>query len=88
MNNALSCRALYYVLSAAADCIRSRNLRVDVQGLVDSGRVNADDTVYAEKAAPEAEWQALFIGSIRGLLSDGTHSRHCVAWFARHGIVA
>lgn len=61
-----------------------------VSAVLDSARVNADDTVYLEKAAPEADYNVIAIESIRSLLSDREYSndKRLVTWFAQRGIQA
>jgi hypothetical protein len=68
--------------------IGSKKLRDEVGNLIESGRVNANDTVHVDKAAADGEWDSVFVGSIRSLLSDGTYSKRCVRWFAARGIKA
>lgn len=52
--------------------------RVDY--LLDSARINADDTVYLEKAAPVNEWERIALDSLRFLLSDSKDTK-AQAWF-------
>ncbi len=59
-----------------------------VHDLLDRARGNADDTVYAEKNAPEKDWDKIALGSVLDLLSSGREPKTVVAWFAKRGVVA
>lgn len=79
---------MFKQLNAASRTIRSAGLQNEVDNLIDSGRINADDTVYAEKAAPESDWECVFVGTIASLLSSGEYSKACLRWFAKRGVSA
>lgn len=74
----------YKALNEAAEKIRSKALRIAVLDLIESGRVNADDTVRDGDAAPD-DWGWLFVGSIRTQLAFCENAR-TRAWFAARGI--
>lgn len=63
-----------------------RALHTEVSDALDSARVNANDTIYIEKAQPETEWESLFTGSLVSSLSFSTPSPAAVEWFAKHGV--
>jgi hypothetical protein len=79
-------RHRYNSLYELAQLIADRTTRDTVENLLDSGRVNADDTVYAEKAVPESEWFDMVKGSVTGLMACDEPTPEVVAWFAAHGI--
>jgi hypothetical protein len=58
----------------------------EVDALIDSARVNADDTVYVEHAAPESAWDAIFAGSLASLLAYGT-SAAAKDFFRANGVI-
>lgn len=63
-----------------------RALRTEISDIIESGRVNADDTVHVERAAPVSEWESIFIGTVQGALSYSGNSARCIAWFKSHGV--
>lgn len=73
-----------------AECAKVKNAdnRREIDSLIGSGQANANSTVYDEKAAPEADWERIAIGSIESLLSEGGFNHHVVGWFARRGVAA
>lgn len=74
----------YKALNEAAEKIRSKALRIAVLDVVETARVNADDTVRDGDATPDDRgW--LFVGSIQTQLAFGENSR-VRAWFATRGI--
>jgi hypothetical protein len=56
-----------------------------VQAVLSDAAANATDTVFVEKAAPEAEWDALALASIV-FTAAYTEDRKVQAWFKRHGV--
>ena len=70
-----------------ADCVKieSRNNRDTVDEIIDSARVNADDTVRDERL-PEADWDKFFTATLGTILSEGRHNHHVVAFFTKRGI--
>ena len=74
----------YNALNDAAEKIRSKALRLAVLDVIESGRVNADDTVRDGDASPDDRgW--LFLGSIQTQLAFCENAR-ARAWFAARGI--
>ena len=69
------------------DCkkITSRENQSLVDYIIDSARINADDTII-EGNAPESEWDRLFIGTIGSQLSTGEYNHHVVKFFTKRGI--
>jgi hypothetical protein len=51
----------------------------------DSARVNADDTIYVEKSAPQEDWGKIAISSLENLLSFCSDKAVC-DWYEAHGI--
>jgi hypothetical protein len=76
---------LYAKLNAQADA-EGLAFDSDILYTIDAARVNADDTVYLEKAAPESDWDGIFEGSLMGLLSDRDVNPDTLRWFAAQGI--
>jgi hypothetical protein len=74
----------YYFLFDDARKVRSanRNLILDIIG---DAYDNACDTIRIDKAAPAADWDVLFVGTIQSQLSQGVN-RHIKTWFANRGI--
>jgi len=70
-----------------ADCsnIESRSNRLAVDEIIDSARINANDTVRDEKL-DLAEWDRLFTATLAGILSEGGRNHHVVAFFTKRGI--
>lgn len=75
-------------LFAESDKVKNLANRETINSLIDSGRINANDTVFLEKAAPVEEWETIFKGSIGTLLASGSYNHRVVAWFAKRGIAA
>ena len=74
----------YKALNEAAEKIRSKALRIAVLDVVETARVNADDTVRDGDATPDDRgW--LFLGSIQTKLSFCDNAR-VRAWFAARGV--
>jgi hypothetical protein len=70
-----------------ADCskIESRDNRLAVDEIIDSARINANDTVRDEKL-PLADWDRFFTATLASILSEGGHNHHAVAFFTKRGI--
>lgn len=64
----------FRTLNAAAAALGSPlvvgSLAEEVIDLIDGARVNADDTIYVDKAAPKSKWNAIFAGSLSSLLCE------------------
>ena len=70
--------------------IKSRANRWAVEGLIGSGETNASDT-FAEQGRKGceyygADWNALAIESIGGLLASGEGNKAVADWFANRGV--
>lgn len=74
-----------YQLTKDAAKIKSKNVRYNVENLIESGRINADDTIFVDKAAKVGEWESLFVGSIESLLCDDANVS-ARRWFSTRGI--
>jgi len=57
-----------------------------VNDLIESGHLNADQTIYVEKDATPGEWADLFVGSLQCLLTGGEATPAVVAWFKKNGV--
>jgi hypothetical protein len=57
----------------------------DILDVIESGRVNADCTIYIEKAAPVSDWDRLALASLCDALSCCANPR-AVAWFTKLGV--
>lgn len=75
-------------MNKACDKVNSRDNRDTISYLIDSGRVNANETVYVEKAVGEDEYDRIVRGSISSLLACEKFNRHVHAFFAKFDIVA
>lgn len=64
---------------------RRATLGARIDDILDNARINADDTVYVEKAAPVADWDRIALASLQSLLSYCGDSK-AVAWFRRNGV--
>lgn len=79
--------SLYDTLLAAAPKRVTRfDIADQIDEVLDSARINANDTIYIEKAAPESEWNLIFKGTIESILAFGDYSAEVKAWFAAQGI--
>lgn len=74
-------------LQTACDKIKSRSLREAVDLLIDSARINAEDSLI-EGAITMDGYEACFIDSLVCHLSSREASPKAVAWFAKHGVRA
>jgi hypothetical protein len=75
----------YDAFNADAAKIKSRDNRLAVDAIIDSARINANDTVRDEHLAL-SEWDRVFTGTLEGILADGGHNRHVIAFFTTRGI--
>lgn len=75
----------YDALNADASKIKSRDNRLAVDAIIDSARINANDTVRDEHM-PMSDWDHMFTATLASILSDGGHNRHVVAFFTTRGI--
>ena len=75
-------RTLYNTLIAECES----NAPDGVNDLIESGHLNADETIYVEKAATPGEWADLFVGSLQCLLTGGEATPAVVAWFKKNGV--
>jgi hypothetical protein len=73
-------------LRKAAILIGSRKNRETAFDIIDSGMLNAGETVYTDKACPEEDWNRIFIETIQENLSYHKYNRHVVGFFAKNGI--
>jgi hypothetical protein len=55
-----------------------------IDEMVDSARVNADDTVYLEKAAAESDYDMVAISTLELILSD-SNDEEAKTWFKSIG---
>ena len=75
----------YTGLLTACDKIKSRDNRNAVDNIIDSARINANDTIRDERL-PLSDWDNMFTSTLASILSDGGHNRHVVAFFTTRGI--
>lgn len=70
-----------------ADCrkIESRINRDAVDEIIDSARINANDTVRDEKLSLN-DWDSMFTATLASILSEGGRNHHVVAFFTKRGI--
>jgi hypothetical protein len=66
--------------------IRSRANRDAVDYIIDSARINANDTIRDDKERTLADWDWLFTGTIGGQLCTGEYNRYVVEFFTKRGI--
>ena len=76
------------VMDGDAEKIANAALRRIVEGLIDSGRQNAIDTIYVEHQAEEHEFQSLAVRSIGTMLAFNDYGDEVLAWFDDHGVRA
>lgn len=79
---------LYYEMFDASAKVKRPTMKIDILNLLESGRVNADETIYGERASPEGEWEVIFKGSIASLLACEAHEAVVVNFFGRYGVKA
>jgi len=75
----------YNAFNSAASKIKSRDNRLAVDEIIDSARINANDTIRDERL-PLSDWDHMFTATIGSILSEGRHNRHVVAFFTSRGI--
>jgi hypothetical protein len=71
--------------------VKSFTLRMELQEILGSGEVNANDTVDLEKRPKEEsqkEWLRIWEGSIVGKLGSDPVTPEAVKWLARRGLKA
>jgi hypothetical protein len=56
----------------------------EVHNILDSAEVNANDTVYTDKSATQAEWDQIALASIACLFDSGTKPT-TLRWFKQRG---
>lgn len=74
-------------LQAACDKIASFSERHAIDCVIDSARINADDSL-TEGAITLDGYDNCFLDSLICLLSSRDVTPEVVAWFAAHGVVA
>ena len=77
---------IYDRLWADAGALEDRATRYAVETVIDDARVNADDTVYTERAAPEGDWDSLFRGTIALDLSSNPYPQAVTEFFVSRGL--
>jgi hypothetical protein len=75
----------YYKLLDDCKKINNQENRYAVDYIIDSARINADDTII-EGNATESDWDRLFVGTIGSQLSTGEYNHHVVKFFTNRGI--
>ena len=75
----------YYKLLDDCKKIASRENRDAVDYIIDSARINAEDTIL-EGNATESDWDRMFIGTIGSQLSTGEYNRHVLGFFTKRGV--
>lgn len=75
----------YNSLNADAAKIKSLDNRHAVDAIIDSARINANDTIRDEHM-PLSAWDGMFTNTLASILSDGGHNRHVVAFFTSREI--
>ena len=56
-----------------------------LDNLLDQARINADDTIYVEKAADPKKWDKIALMSLESLLAYST-DLEVQAWFKKNGV--
>jgi len=56
-----------------------------IDAVITDAEINANDTVYTEKEATEAEWHKVFMSSLELLLGCST-DKAVIRWFVRQGV--
>ena len=74
----------YNNLTAALDTVDDPKLKDRLDEIIDSARINADDTVDIERAAKPNEWDAIFKGTVESILSSGETNRRVHEFFKTH----
>lgn len=60
----------------------SRSHQDIILDIIESGRINANDTVLLEEAAQPEDWTTLFIGTIQALLDCNDYHEYVKQFFA------
>jgi len=66
--------------------IKSSANRNAVQAIINSGEVNAADTIRDEKDRTQDDYEWLAIATIGGCLSTGEYNRYVVEFFTKRGV--
>jgi len=74
-------------LQDACDAIVSFSERNEIDNVIDSARINADDSLV-ENAITQDGYDNCFVESLIMHLSSRDATPKVVAWFAQHGVVA
>lgn len=79
---------LFDLLVRDARKLRPGKLAREIDYVIDTGRVNADDTYPTVRFGRDAEWHEIAIESICCTLSERTYpsKKRVLAWFARRGV--
>lgn len=75
----------FETLCRAAQDIPPGSLADEVSYMLDAARVNADDTVYVDKSAPESDWHRIAMDSLESACAYSRNS-DAVSWFLAHGV--
>jgi hypothetical protein len=59
---------------------------VEINEIAGNAEVNANDTVYTEKAVPVEQWDAVAMSTVAEQLACGSYSPATVLWFTRRGV--
>jgi hypothetical protein len=73
------------IKAKAAKLGTATKLGGEVDYILDSARVNADDTCYVEKSAPAADYDRIAVDTLRDILSASETNKTAAAWFKRVG---
>lgn len=76
----------YRPLTIAEQAVEPMSLRDAISNVIDSARINANDTVLLEEAVPADQWSAIFVGSIQSILACDPHPQAVIDFFAANGI--
>ena len=79
-------KSRYEQLDNARRAVKISRLRDEIDGAIWGAYVNANDTVYTDKAIPENEWASCFKSSLEGVLACGELSAEAKQWFASKGV--
>lgn len=74
----------YRNLTTAPETIDDPKLKDRLDDIIDSARVNADDTVDVEKEAKPNEWDSIFKGTVESILSSGETNHRVHEFFKTH----
>lgn len=58
----------------------------EIRGIVNNAVVNAEDTIYVEKAACSSQFERLVVATIAEQLACNTYSTSTIRWFTTRGI--